>query len=239
MITGHRGAAALAPENTLAGIECAAKVGIDWVEIDTQLCSDNVPVVIHDKTVNRCTNGKGKVGNLTLHELKQLDAGSWFSDQFKGETIPTLAEALDTCLRLNLTLNLELKIHDNIEAIPLVEQVVALIKESRFPINKLLFSSFNRNALLHCQTLMPEVRRGFICEVWNDFSLESVLPLDLYSIHIDHNILTPAIAQSIKNEDLILMIWTLNQPEKASIFIDMSVDNVITDKPNLFKPLSI
>ncbi|PSW20126.1 glycerophosphoryl diester phosphodiesterase [Photobacterium sanctipauli] len=234
MLTGHRGAALLAPENTLAGIEAAAKAGVNWVEIDTQLSADKVPVVIHDKTVNRTSNGKGKVGEMSVEELKAVDVGSWFSEDFAGETIPTLAEALETCLRLDLTLNLELKIHNDVEAIPLVEHVVKLIKTTQFPIDKLLLSSFNKNALLHCQTLIPEVRRGFICEVWNDFSLDSLVALELFSVHMDHNILTPEIAQSIKQEELTLMIWTLNQPEKAQHFKEMGVDNIITDNPDSF-----
>ncbi|CAG22877.1 putative glycerophosphoryl diester phosphodiesterase [Photobacterium profundum SS9] len=100
MITGHRGAAALAPENTLSAIQKAVESGIEWVEIDTQLSADNIPVIVHDKTVKRCSNGKGCVGELTLAELKALDVGSWFSNEFAGETIPTLEETLLACKKM-------------------------------------------------------------------------------------------------------------------------------------------
>lgn len=234
MITGHRGAAALAPENTLASIKKAAEVGVSWVEIDTQLSADGIPVVIHDETVNRCTNGKGKIANLSLAELKELDAGSWFSPEFSGEQIPTLAEACEACLALGLTLNLELKIHHDKQIEPLVNAVVDLLKEKEFPLDKLLFSSFQKRALELCQQQMPSVRRGFICEVWNDYSLTSIEASQPYSVHIDHRILTPTIAKSIKDAGYVLKIWTLNKADKAQHFFDMGVDNIITDTPDKF-----
>ena len=234
MITGHRGAAALAPENTLISIQKAAEAGVSWVEIDTQLSADGIPVVFHDETVNRCTDGKGKIADLTLAQLKSLDAGSWFGAEFSGEKIPTLSEALDTCLAHDLTLNLELKIHHDEHTAPLVNAVVALIKEKGFPIEKLLFSSFQKQALELCQQQMPEVRRGFICEVWNDYSLTSIAASQPYSVHIDHRILTPSIAKSIKDAGYVLKIWTLNKAEKAQHFFDMGVDSIITDAPDKF-----
>lgn len=84
-ITAHRGLSSLAPENTLSAIQRAIEFGCEWIEIDVQLSADNIPVVIHDKTVNRCTNGRGKVKDLTWQELRALDAGLWFGDDFAGE----------------------------------------------------------------------------------------------------------------------------------------------------------
>lgn len=234
MITGHRGAAALAPENTLAGIQKAVESGIKWIEIDTQLSADNVPVIIHDKTVKRCTNGKGHVGELTLAELKALDAGSWFSSEFEGETIPTLEETLLACQENGLNMNLEIKIHNENEVKPLVEKVVETVKQLNFPIEKLLFSSFSQTALAHCQALFPEVRRGFITEHKPSNMLDTIKPLNLYSLHIDHRILNETLAKSIKDMGLTLMIWTLNDPKKVDKFTAWGVDNIITDKPNAF-----
>ena len=234
MITGHRGAASLAPENTLVSIEQAAKAGASWVEIDTQLSADGIPMVFHDRTVNRCTNGTGNIADLDLTALKALDAGSWFGSEFVGTSIPTLSEALDKCLELELTLNLEIKIYDDKAIKPLVDQVIALIKQKNFPNEKLLISSFKKDALSLCQELMPEVRRGFICEVWNDFSLESLKSLDLYSIHIDHRILDEKTAKAINDSGAVLKIWTLNDPQLASKYLNLGVDNIITDVPNKF-----
>ncbi|WP_373948089.1 glycerophosphodiester phosphodiesterase family protein [Vibrio pomeroyi] len=234
MITGHRGAASLAPENTLVSIEQAAKAGAKWIEIDTQLSADGTPMVFHDKTVNRCTNGTGNIADLDLTALKALDAGSWFSSEFAGTTIPTLSEALDKCLELDVTLNLEIKIYDDKAIQPLVEKVAALIEQKQFPIEKLLISSFKKEALSLCQQMMPEVKRGFICEVWNNFSLESLKSLDLYSIHIDHRILDEKTAKAIKASGAVLKIWTLNDPQLAAKYFNLGVDNIITDVPNQF-----
>ncbi|MEZ8630566.1 glycerophosphoryl diester phosphodiesterase [Vibrio lentus] len=234
MITGHRGAASLAPENTLVSIEQAAKAGATWIEIDTQLSADGTPMVFHDKTVNRCTNGTGNIADLDLTALKTLDAGSWFGSEFAGTTIPTLSEALDKCLELDVTLNLEIKIYDDKAIQPLVEKVAALVEQKQFPVEKLLISSFKKEALNLCQQMMPEVKRGFICEVWNDFSLESVKSLDLYSIHIDHRILDEKTAKAIKDSGAVLKIWTLNDPKLASKYLNLGVDNIITDVPNKF-----
>ncbi|OBT27786.1 glycerophosphoryl diester phosphodiesterase [Vibrio tasmaniensis] len=234
MITGHRGAASLAPENTLVSIEQAAKAGATWIEIDTQLSADGIPMVFHDKTVNRCTNGTGNIADLDLTALKTLDAGSWFGIEFIGTSIPTLSEALDKCLELDVTLNLEVKIYDDKAIQPLVEKVAALVEQKQFPVEKLLISSFKKEALSLCQQMMPEVKRGFICEVWNDFSLESVKSLDLYSIHIDHRILDEKTAKAIKDSGAVLKIWTLNDPQLAAKYFNLGVDNIITDVPNQF-----
>ncbi|MDD1823348.1 glycerophosphoryl diester phosphodiesterase [Photobacterium sp. ZSDE20] len=234
MITGHRGAASLAPENTLVSIEQAAKAGAKWIEIDTQLSADGTPMVFHDKTVNRCTNGTGNIADLDLTALKTLDAGSWFGSEFAGTTIPTLSEALDKCLELDVTLNLEIKIYDDKAIQPLVEKVAALVEQKQFPVEKLLISSFKKEALSLCQQMMPEVKRGFICEVWNDFSLESLKSLDLYSIHIDHRILNEKTAKAIKASGAVLKIWTLNDPQLAAKYFNLGVDNIITDVPNQF-----
>ncbi|WGS62001.1 glycerophosphodiester phosphodiesterase family protein [Vibrio lentus] len=234
MITGHRGAASLAPENTLVSIEQAAKAGATWIEIDTQLSADGTPMVFHDKTVNRCTNGTGNIADLDLTALKTLDAGSWFGSEFVGTSIPTLSEALDKCLELDVTLNLEIKIYDDKAIQPLVEKVAALVEQKQFPVEKLLISSFKKEALSLCQQIMPEVKRGFICEVWNDFSLESLKSLDLYSIHIDHRILDEKTAKAIKASGAVLKIWTLNDPQLAAKYFNLGVDNIITDVPNQF-----
>ncbi|UGA56608.1 glycerophosphodiester phosphodiesterase family protein [Vibrio sp. VB16] len=234
MIVGHRGAAALAPENTLAGITKAAEVGIHWIEIDTQLTADNVPVIFHDENLERCTNGTGKLASLTLDELKQLDAGSWFGKSFRNETIPTLEEALQTCLDNDLNMNLELKIHHNEQVALLAEKVAEIIKFFGFPYDRLLLSSFSLSALELCQSLLPEIRRGYITEEKSIDYLDNVRPLDLYSVHVDQKILTSDMAKSITDEGYVLNIWTLNDPEKITTFTQMKVKNIITDNPELF-----
>ncbi len=230
-MTGHRGAARFAPENTLAGIRRAAQAGVTWVEIDTQLTADEVPVVIHDATVDRCSNGRGAVRALSLELIRSLDAGSWFDPAFAGERIPTLDEALALINELGLNLNLEIKVHHPEEVALQVSKVRACIERSGFPLERLFFSSFLPEAVRLCQQQMPTVRRGQLINEWVPRVLDAIGPMDLYSININHRHLTESVARQIKARSVKLMIYTLNDPEQVARLTDWGVDNIITDLP--------
>lgn len=238
MIVGHRGAAALAPENTIAGFQKVVDAGINWVEVDVQLSGDQIPILYHDETVNRCSDGKGKLGNFNLEQLLCLDAGSWFThkikNEFAQEKIPSLETALNFCLEHNLNMNLELKIHHEHQAKPLVENVVMLLKTMAFPIDKLIVSSFSQLAVKHFKDLYPTVRRGYICKYNPVAYFTELAALELYSLHIEHKIVTEKIAKSVTEADYKLIIWTLNDPLQKAKFLDMGVYAIITDDPNLF-----
>lgn len=95
LLIGHRGVAGKYPENTKVSVQAAIDMGLTWVEVDVQPTKDNVLVVCHDHTVNRCSNGKGRIDQMTLAELKALDFGRWFSNEFANESIMTLTELLE------------------------------------------------------------------------------------------------------------------------------------------------
>ncbi|WP_120512244.1 glycerophosphodiester phosphodiesterase family protein [Photobacterium salinisoli] len=233
MISGHRGAAALAPENTLAGLQEAAKHQIQWVEMDTQICADFIPVIFHDKKVNRCTNGRGYVRELNLAELKALDAGSWFSTNFANERILTLDEALNACRAHQLKLNLEIKVHDEAETELLVSKVADTIAANDFPAESLILSSFSVNAVACCQQLMPHIRRGLICDSVPADLMTLSEKLELFSVHMDYRLLDETLASEIKQAGLELHIWTMNKPELVAQFYQWGVDIIITDNPPL------
>ncbi len=234
MIVGHRGAAALAPENTLAGIEKAADLGCQWIETDTHLSADNVPVIFHDQTIDRCTNGSGKVEELLLQDLKKLDAGHWFNPEFVGESIPTLKELFVLCQARGIGVNLELKIYNELTISTLVEQVKNIVQELKFDEQQLLLSSFSLEAVRECRRVLPQVRAGYITEDASLAYLEDLRSLGVYSVHVDHKILTQAMAQTIVEEGYELNIWTLNDPSKAKQFDELGVTHIITDDPSLF-----
>ncbi|PSV21866.1 glycerophosphoryl diester phosphodiesterase [Photobacterium leiognathi subsp. mandapamensis] len=233
MIAGHRGARAVAPENTLVSMKAAANAGAKWIETDTQLCADLIPVIIHDKTVRRCTNGSGSVRHKTLDEIKQLDAGSWFSTEFAGETIPTLHELLAACDEYGLNLNLEIKVHYEEEVALQVQKTIETIKNYGFDPNRLILSSFSYNAVRHCLELWPEVRRGLIIEDWVPDINRLDEKLELYSIHLDHHLLTEKLAKEITDAGKVLQIWTMNDPKKITKFENWGVSTIITDDPEL------
>ena len=109
IVMAHRGYSGKAPENTMAAFELALEVGSDGLELDVHLTKDGDVVVIHDGTLNRTTNGTGRVGDYTMAELKELDAGSWFSPEFKGARLPSLRQVLDLIKDENVMLNVETK----------------------------------------------------------------------------------------------------------------------------------
>ena len=234
MIAGHRGAASLAPENTLAGFKKALQSGVKWIELDTQLSADNTPIIFHDETVDRCTNGTSRVADLSLEQLQALDAGSWFSEEFSGEKILTLEQTLVFFMENDLSMNLEIKIHHDHQIQPLVEKVATVLSKVNFPSAKLIISSFSDLALIHCRQVMPDIRLGYITEFDPLPILEKLKPVNLYSLHIDYKILNQEMAETIIQSGLKLVIWTLNDLTQASKFRSWGVEMIITDKPDVF-----
>jgi len=128
-VSAHRGASAKAPENTLAALDAAWRAGATLAEIDVQLTRDGHVVLMHDRTVNRTTSGRGRVKDLTLEELRALDAGRWFDPAFHGERVPTLREAIEGA-RGKLVLLVELK-HYPFREVPLVDRTIELVDDLR------------------------------------------------------------------------------------------------------------
>ncbi len=234
MIAGHRGAASLAPENTLSGFKKALQSGAKWIELDTQLSADKTPIIFHDETVNRCTNGEGLVADLTFNQLQALDAGSWFSDAFIGEQIISLEHTLLFFIENDLSMNLEIKIHHPHQVEPLVNEIAKVLTNVNFPNEKLILSSFSELALKHCHQVMPDIRLGYITEHNPLATLEKLKALNLYSVHLDHKILNQTMAKTITDAGLKLVIWTLNDVTQADKFRSWGVDIIITDKPDVF-----
>ncbi|WP_026971177.1 glycerophosphodiester phosphodiesterase family protein [Aliagarivorans marinus] len=234
IIAGHRGVKSVCPENTLVGIAKVVELGLQWVEIDVQLSADGVPVIVHDRTVNRCSNGRGKVGELTLEQLRELDAGSWFDAAFANERIPTLAEALMLCQQLKLKLNLELKVYrgDHVEA--LCQAVAQQLADCQFASADLVLSSFEHEAMLLAKQLMPHYLRGQLWEGVPRNWLAQLQALDAYSAHCDWTRLSEAEARAIKQAGYQLYCYTANEPAKVRAHHQWGVDMLISDSPQAF-----
>ncbi|HBC89854.1 MAG TPA: glycerophosphodiester phosphodiesterase, partial [Lactococcus sp.] len=145
LIFAHRGSKCNRPENTLAAFQEALHVNSDGIELDVHLSKDNHLVVIHDEKVNRTTSGRGRVCDMTLAQLKQLDAGSWFDKAFYKEKIPTLEEVLNLLLKENFAGYLNIEIKTDIINYPGIEkQLFTLMNTQTFPF-KVIYSSFNVN----------------------------------------------------------------------------------------------
>ena len=164
-VIGHRGAAALAPENTLASIRAAAAAGARMVEVDAKLTADGVPILMHDDDLDHTTSGHGPVARRTAAEIARLDAGSWFAAAFAGEPVPTLADALDLVGALGLALNLEIKPCPGREEE--TARTVLGIARARWAVDRPppLVSSFSVAAMRVAARQEPDWPRGYL--IWD------------------------------------------------------------------------
>lgn len=231
-VMGHRGAAKIAPENTLAAITAAAKAGTKWVEIDVTLAADGL-VIFHDDTLDRCSNGTGLVKEKTLTELKTLDAGQWFDAAFANEAIPTLVEALDHIQSLGLSLNLEIKYEqEDIDSI--VPDVMATLATHWKDKSKLCISSFNEAVLVRVRSLDSELRLGQLYEDIPANWPETLANIQAFSLNCDYSLLTKETALAIKEAGYFLFCYTANELEMVKDHWSWGMDAVITDDPNIF-----
>ena len=162
-IIAHRGYSAKYPENTLASFQAAIDLGADMIELDVVLSSDDVPVIIHDETLNRTTNGKGPVSKLSLEQLQQLDAGSWFNSEFKNEKIPTLDQVLQL-IAGKISINIEIKAEAVKKDSPTVEtQVLELVKKYKME-GATIISSFLDTPLFRISKMTKDVPIAYLID---------------------------------------------------------------------------
>ena len=230
-VIGHRGAAACAPENTLAGFRQAKALGCRWVEFDVRLTADGEPVVLHDNRLERTTSGRGRVSGLSLAAVRRHDAGSWFHPSFAGERVPRLQEVLALLAELALGANVELKAARGKEAA--TGELVADLLARSWPAasTHLLISSFEADALAAARACAPHIARGILFhrvpKNWR------VVARDLGSatVHADHRRLRPAIVSEIRQAGYPLLAYTVNDPERAKTLFDWGVTSVFSDVP--------
>ncbi|OAN52176.1 glycerophosphoryl diester phosphodiesterase [Paramagnetospirillum marisnigri] len=230
-VIGHRGAAGLAPENTLASFRQAAALGAGMVEFDARLSADGVPLVFHDDGLARTTNGVGEVAEMSWAELARLDAGAWFGADFAGEAIPRLDRVLTLCLELGLAVNMEIKPDAGREAetarVCLEAVRGAWPAEAEPP----LISSFARSCLEVARDLAPAWPRGMLVEtVPPDWRAEAGR-LGCEAIHAEHDGLESELVAEITASGLLVMAYTVNDKQRQQDLWEMGVTAVFTDFP--------
>ncbi len=222
LIIGHRGASAAAPENTLAAFRLAQQHGADGIEFDVQLSADGIPVVIHDDTVDRTTNGRGRVSDLTLAQLQTLDAG-------QGETIPTLAQVFAE-FGTTLLYNLEIKNDDQFDQG--AEKAIADCIRHDGVQEQLLISSFNPAALARMYVLLGDaVPLGFL----HIGMIDRYSPNWPFPCHADHPYYEAVDADYMtwaKEQAYLVNIWTLDDASIAQQLISLGVHGLITNTPD-------
>ena len=229
----HRGASSLAPENTMTAFRKAAALGVDGLELDVHFSKDGKLVVIHDELLNRTTNGKGLVKDHTLAELKELDAGSWFSPEFAKEPIPTLEEVLTEFQGMHI--NIEIK--SGVILYPGIEKAVLDLVSKYKMEEKILLSSFNHYSLIECKNINPEVPTGILYmaglyEPWN-----YAKKLGCYSIHPFFYGVQPEIIKGCKENGLAIYAWPVDEPKYMAALNKGGVEAIITNRPQDLKEL--
>jgi glycerophosphoryl diester phosphodiesterase len=232
IVIAHRGDKSHAPENTLAAFQLAAEKGADAVECDVKLTADGQVIILHDQTVDRTTNGTGNVSRLSLAALRKLDAGAWFSGQFRGERIPTLDEVFETVGK-HLLMNVELKNY----ATPgddLVSKVVELVKKHAVQ-DRILFSSFLPSHLRKARLLLPQVPRGLLCIPgrlgW--WARTFGCCGDYFALHPHLTGVNLGLIHRVHAAGKRVHVWTVNAEEDLKRMIGHGVDAIIADDTEL------
>ena len=233
---GHRGASAYAPENTLAAFNLAFEMGADGVELDVSVTRDRVPVVIHDHRVDRTTEGHGAVSEMTLAEVKRLNAGAFFAAKFRGEKIPTLAEVLDGPGRRGIV-NIELK-SGRITNVGLEAAAIARVIEEAKASERVIISSFNYFALNAIHILDPRLPLGFLYfdRALLSFPHANTRPLvQPTALHPHHVLVTPGFVRWARSIDYKINAWTVDDAEEMRRLISLGVDSIMTNKPDVLR----
>lgn len=226
-VWAHRGYSSRAPENTLAAFRLAAEAGAEGLELDVHRTKDGEVVVIHDETVKRTTGVKGRVKDLTLEEIRRLDAGSWFDKSFAGEPIPTLSEVLELAADKNLWVNIELK-NNKIPYAGLEEAVLEQVDRYDWS-RRTVISSFNHYSLRKVHQQRPDMDIAILymanlIEPWH------------YARHVGATSIHPywpttqdEVLRGCHEAGFPVRPFTVNRREEMSRLLRASVEAIITD----------
>ncbi len=234
-VIGHRGARFEAPENTLEAFRHAISLGLTTVEFDVHTTSDGALVVIHDATVDRTTNGSGAVNEMTLEEIKSLDARSihdWWPEPVR---IPTLSEVLTTVRRVpNMEIEIKRDTERNLDHV--VQGTITEIRAAGMT-DSVVLTSFEPYALELAQKLAPEIRRGFIADFANPANWYLARKFEVFKVGINLRTATPEIVQQAKSLGYQPVAWPCNDEDAVRKVFACGFEEVCTDAPTIFAPL--
>nr|WP_125666244.1 glycerophosphodiester phosphodiesterase family protein [Paenibacillus baekrokdamisoli] len=204
----HRGASGLAPENTMEAFrEALAFPYVEWIELDVQLSSDGIPVVIHDDMLKRTTDGSGRVADFTAKQLSSLNAVSWYSKQLPAEGIPSLEEVLDATIG-RCRLNIELKTYGG--RYPGLEQKVVELLYKKGLQHDSVLTSFDSGALQTVRQLSKDIRTGLITDLAPWTLLTDLQRLDASFLSIGYASISSALMKTMQDANITVMAWTVN-----------------------------
>lgn len=239
-LIGHRGVKNLSPENTVESIYLAKKLGLKWVEFDVKISKDLIPILFHDETLIRTTNGKGLPIQFLYEDLKKLDAGYFFYNNPTKIYIPTLEEILSISINLNINLNIEIKPNMGFEK-DNVKSIAKIVKNSNFP-NQYYFSSFDWNSLIFMKEILPNAN---CCLLVDDFkedkSLKNIINIsnkyNFFCCGLNKDIINSEIIDEITINNLFITSYSNNNftINEANELWSKGVKSIFIDDPREFK----
>jgi glycerophosphoryl diester phosphodiesterase len=241
LIVAHRGSSGEAPENTVAAFKKAIEEGADMIELDVRLTKDFFLVVHHDQDVKRTTGGKGYIWDMTLEELRSLDAGSWFGPEFKGEGIPTLRRVMDL-LPPHMTLNMEVKTDgEPRKYLAFEEACILAILEKHFE-NRVIVSSFDHSFIKRVHELYPSIKTGALYMPVRDIrktpsTLASNLGVSAFicsyvQLHKRH-------VDDAHKHKMFVAAYSVNKSDQLRKAVRFGVDAVVTDYPGRIREMLV
>ncbi len=233
-VIGHRGAAGLAPENTMVSLRRARLEGARWVEFDVMLSRDGVPLLFHDDTLNRTTNGKGLIAKHDFKDLRELDAGSWFNAAFAGERIPSFAETIEMLATEGLGANVEIKPTPG-RARETAEAACRMITENWPESVELVISSFEQDAMAVARDMLPDRDRAMLFSRLPKNWQNVVGKLECNAVHVSNRSLSEKVVDAVRGQGLPLRVYTVNDPIRAETLREWGVSSVFTDRPDLIR----
>jgi glycerophosphoryl diester phosphodiesterase len=227
LVTGHRGASGLAPENTISAMLKAIEMGADFAELDVQESSDCVLVLLHDPTLKRTAGVENNIWETDYATLQGMEVGSWFAPEFKGESIPTLASVIDS-VRGRMKLNIELKINGHEKH--LTEKVVELIEQKNF-ISQCIVTSFDLQAVDQIKKLNNSIKAGYIFSSLPE--KVDVFTADVDLLSVKYKLIDKEFVEKAHTNKKEVHVYTVNDPEEMKRLIALGVDSIITDRPDI------
>ena len=239
-LIGHRGVKNLSPENTKDSIKLAKKMGLNWVEIDVKISKDLIPILLHDDSLDRTTNGKGLPIDFEYNILRNLDAGYFFYNRNTNIFIPTLKDILILSQKNDISLNIELKPNIGYEK-ENVNAIIKIIKNSNFD-REYYFSSFDLNSLIIMKEHFPESKCGLLIDKFeNNLSAINIINLskkyNFFSCGFNKDIINLEIIEKFKKNKLIITTFSDENIKinEANELWSMGINSIFVDDPSKFK----
>ena len=244
-IIAHRGASAVAPENTLAAFQKAIEIGAEGIEFDVRLAKDGVPIVFHDSKLQRTARKNGYAADFTSEELQAFDVGSWFNfknpkkanDEFSEQTVPTLAQLLEFLSDYDGLVYIELK-HNSAETLALVESVSRIIERTHF-LRNIIVKSFDLDSIYQMRQMLPKVRTAAlfapkILTLLHKESrriLEEAQKCEADEISIHYSLATQNFVETARENGFPTTIWTVDNPVWIKRAVNSGINAIITNNP--------